>query len=41
VVAALVCGCGVGVPVAVTTIDSRTQAGSSTTSRSMESNWPA
>ena len=29
-VAALVCGCGVGVPVAVTTMDSRTQAGSST-----------
>ena len=35
VVAALVCGCGVGVPVAVTTMDSRTHAGSSTTLRSM------
>ena len=33
-VAALVCACGVGVPVAVTTIDSRTHSGSITTFRS-------
>ena len=40
-VAALVCGCGVGVPVAVTTMDSRTHSGSSTTLRSIESSRPA
>ena len=40
-VAALVCGCGVGVPVAVTTIDSRTHSGSSTMLRSTESSRPA
>ena len=40
-VAALVCGCGVGVPVAVTTIDSRTHSGSSTRLRSTLSSWPA
>jgi hypothetical protein len=40
-VASLVCGCGVGVPVAVTTIDSRTHSGSSTMLRSTESSRPA
>ena len=40
-VAALVWGCGVGVPVAVTTIDSRTHSGSRTTFRSTLPSWPA
>jgi hypothetical protein len=39
-VASLVCGCGVGVPVAVTTIDWRTHSGSSTRLCSDESNLP-
>ena len=36
-----ICGCGVGVPVAVTTIDSCTHSGASTILRSMLSSCPA